>query len=184
MPDRSQIFNQIVKFHYASDFVKMISSLAVGYAMDSDDQQMKKIKEFFYSVDVNPDGCLTLKEMQSSKDKFIDENLAEVEDEPFCSNGLKWKEIFTSIDLDNDGRADFHEFYTAAMDKTELLNQTNIRKIFTTLDHDRNQSLERKDFLRLMPTNLNKTGKVRHTKGPFFETNEKAGTREDIDMVN
>lgn len=35
-----------------------------------------------------------------------------------------------------------------------------------------------------MPTNLNKEGKKRDNKGPFFETNDKAGKEEDIIKVN
>ena len=34
----------------------------------------------------------------------------------------KWSEILQNIDLDGNGRIDFHEFYTAAVDHKKVFN--------------------------------------------------------------
>ena len=82
--------------------------------------------------------------------------------------------MFKGLDLDGDKRCDFHEIHAAAINHNDLFCDKNIDKIFKTLDHNKNNYLEIDDFTRLMPTNLNKFGKVRYNnKGPFFEQNNK-----------
>lgn len=95
------------------------------------------------------------------------------EDELFGQFNPRWTRVFGSLDLDGDKRCDFHEFYSATVNHEELLTDQIIKQIFKNLDHNKNGYLEIEDFTRLMPTNLNKTGKVRYQKGPFFETNSK-----------
>ena len=86
-----------------------------------------------------------------------------------------------NIDLDGDGRLDFHEFYTAACNHNEIMTKSNINALFNVLDHNQDNLLDVKDLIRVLPTNLNKTGKVRNRLGPFFETNDKAATQEEND---
>ena len=69
--------------------------------------------------------------------------------------------MFQSIDLDGDGRADFHEFYTAAINHREILTQDNLDNIFKILDFNKSYSLEINDFQKMLPTNLNRKGIVR-----------------------
>ena len=67
------------------------------------------------------------------------------------------------MDLDGDGRADFHEFFTAAVNKKQLLTKDTIKKVFDILNFDAGHThkdyLVMKDFLKIIPTNLNKAAK-------------------------
>jgi calcium-dependent protein kinase len=46
----------------------------------------------------------------------------------------KWQDILQKIDLDGNGRIDFHEFYTAAVDHKKVFNDQNIFKAFQIID--------------------------------------------------
>jgi Ca2+-binding EF-hand superfamily protein len=50
--------------------------------------------------------------------------------------GLKenWTSILETIDLDNDGRIDFNDFFTAAMDPGKVFTDQNIEKVFKMID--------------------------------------------------
>ena len=68
--------------------------------------------------------------------------------------------MFDSVDLDNDGRADFHEFYTASANLDKILTEDNLNQIFKILDYDKSDRLDLENLMRVLPTNLNKEGKV------------------------
>lgn len=53
------ILNRIAKYSKTSDFYKMIVSLAIGIKVYQDTDEEKKLENFFYTFDDNPDGCLT-----------------------------------------------------------------------------------------------------------------------------
>ena len=80
------------------------------------------------------------------------------------------------IDLDGDGRCDFHEFCAAAIDHRELLTDSNLKTIFNMLDADQDSTINIDEFMHQLPTNMNKElSKVKIRKkvtGPFFQTNE------------
>jgi len=64
------------------------------------------------------------------------------------------------VDLDGDGRADFHEFYAAAVDHIELLSDQNINLVFKTLDINSNNKIEITELNQLMPRNFNRSGRL------------------------
>jgi Ca2+-binding EF-hand superfamily protein len=183
--DKADLFNKLVSFSKTPNFFKMIASFAVGLGMDEGLEDQKQIiKQAFYQMDENPDGCLTINELIKAKDKLIATASGELdEDQPFMTCDC-WDGVFQSIDLDGSGRIDFHEFYSATVDHTKLLTKDKLEKVFRTLDCNRDGYLDMDDFKKILPTNLNRSGKVRRSRGPFFETNEKAGKKEEIDMVN
>ena len=39
---------------------------------------------------------------------------------------MKWDEILRKCDLDGDGRIDFHEFFTAALNYQKIITKENI----------------------------------------------------------
>ena len=96
---------------------------------------------------------------------------------------IGWSEIHKKIDMDGDGRIDFHEFLAAIFDQKDLFNDDyhNLERIFKYLDTDtkpgRKSSegdgiLDINDLMRNMPTNLNINGEVRdmgHTAGALFK---------------
>lgn len=63
------------------------------------------------------------------------------------------------------------------------MTNSNIEALFGILDHDKNNIIDLKDLQKVLPTNLNKEGKMRHRLGPFFEANEKVGKDDDVEKV-
>ena len=59
--------------------------MAIGLGLDSDMEKKKKIEEFFYTVDVNPDGCIAKKELSKAVDEFLETEKGnkEIEKQPF-----------------------------------------------------------------------------------------------------
>ena len=76
----------------------------------------------------------------------------------FNFKDLNWDEIFKEIDLDGDGRIDFHEFCVAAVDHKKLLSTQNLKYIFSTLDLDHSGTIELQEFKNNLPSSF-KQGK-------------------------
>ena len=70
--------------------------------MNANKEDIKLLKEAFNEIDTNHDGVITYEDLQQVKSEKI-------------SVG-QWTEIFRECDLDGDGRIDFEEFMTAAVD--------------------------------------------------------------------
>ena len=63
------------------------------------------------------------------------------------SEECNWKQVMVSIDLDGDGRCDYHEFCAAAIDHRLLLTDMNLRTIFNTLDLDQDNNINIAEFM-------------------------------------
>jgi len=118
---------------------------------------------FFYQNDINPDGCLSKDELEKSIEKLIKESGNTLKGEE-CGKWNQWDKVFTSMDMDGDCRADFHEFYTAAVDHKIILSDSNLETIFSTLNPSKKEFIDKEDFKKILPTNLNKKGKVRRPR--------------------
>ena len=58
-----------------------------------------------------------------------------------------WSELVEQLDANGDGLIDYGEFITAAVNRTRLLNEENLRIAFNLLDKDGNGQIS-KDELR------------------------------------
>ena len=76
----------------------------------------------------------------------------------FNFKDLKWEDIFKEIDLDGDGRIDFHEFCVAAVDHKKLMNTQNLQYVFQTLDIDSSGTIELEELKGSLPSTF-KRGK-------------------------
>ena len=62
--------------------------------------------------------------------------------------------------MDNDGRVDWHEFYTAVIDynNANVFSDQNRNMIFNTLDRHSDNYFDIEDLKKILNTNLNKEG--------------------------
>ena len=134
---------EIIQFSKCSKFSKMITSLLLGLRHDSED--LSVLKDLFHKIDVNNDGSISRKEFEKAADELHDSSFFNFKD-------LKWDEIFKEIDLDGDGRIDFHEFCVAAVDHKKLLSTQNLKYVFQTLDMDDSGTIELDEFKGSLPS--------------------------------
>ena len=76
----------------------------------------------------------------------------------FNFKDLDWGSIFKEIDLDGDGRIDFHEFCVAAIDHKKLLSTQNLKFVFQTLDINSSGTIDLKKLKCSLPSTF-KRGK-------------------------
>lgn len=141
LQDQVDIFNRICRYAAASDFNKMLTSLAIGLGYNS---QMKectqKIEKLFYQYEKNPNSTLTYLDFVNVKADLVsnedldNENLFKQDDLQFLQVSDWRTSVFDKLDLDGDKRVDFHEFYSAAIDHKELFNSDTIDSLFKILD--------------------------------------------------
>ena len=59
---------------------------------------------------------------------------------------VSWREMFSLMDHNGDGKISFHEFLTGATNKAHLLNEETLDKAFNLLDRDGDGYLEANDL--------------------------------------
>ena len=70
-------------------------------------------------MDTNQDGTLSLDEIKQAESKLKSFKI-----------GGKWQDVLKQCDLDGDGKIDFHEFFTAAIDHKKVLTKQNLAYAF------------------------------------------------------
>jgi calmodulin len=70
--------------------------------MNANKEDITAMVNAFNEIDTNHDGVITYEDLQQVKSKKI--------------SGERWIQIFRECDLDGDGRIDFEEFMSAAVD--------------------------------------------------------------------
>ena len=88
--------------------------------MNADKDEVRQMKEIFNEIDTNHDGVITYEDLQQVKSKKI--------------SGERWIAIFKQCDLDGDGRIDFEEFMSAAVDQNKIFTEENIKVAFNLFD--------------------------------------------------
>ena len=61
--------------------------------------------------------------------------------------------MFEKIDLDGDGKLDFHEFMAGAVDHQKLLTKQNLQYMFKLFDVNNDGVIELDEFKNALPTN-------------------------------
>ena len=83
----------------------------------------------FLSLDTSQDGFLSTDELQVGMGQVLGLVNAGSQD---------WHELVHQLDTNQDGKIDYGEFITAAVNRTKLLNEENLRIAFTLFDKDGN----------------------------------------------
>ena len=106
------------------------------------EEEIKKIKEVFQSIDVDNDGKLSLEEMKkalSSGEVKFDFN----------------EEIFKQIDTDNSGNIEYTEFISACIEKNIYLNEEKLKEAFKLFDADGSGKISRDEIEKVLKLGSN-----------------------------
>ena len=101
------------------------------------EQDIKKIKEVFQSIDVDNDGKLSLEEMKKA----------------IALNDIKFdfnEEVFKSIDTDNSGNIEYTEFISASIEKNVYLNEEKLKDAFKLFDADNSGKISRAEIEKVL----------------------------------
>jgi len=93
-------------------------------------------------MDTDNDGALTYKEIQAAEKTLKSFKI-----------GGKWQDIMKQCDLDGDGKIDFHEFFTAAVNHQKVLTKQNLKFAFETFDINGDGSIDIDEFKTSLPSN-------------------------------
>ena len=90
---------------------------------------LAELRKVFLMLDVSKDGFLTKEELRGGMTDALGNLTADRTD---------WDEMVDQLDVNGDGKIDYSEFMTAAIDRRVLLNMENLEKAFKLFDADNN----------------------------------------------
>ena len=91
----------------------------------------------FLQVDTSNDGFLSLDEIKQGMGKVLGSVQADSPD---------WIELVEQLDTNGDGKIDYSEFITAAVNRSRLLNAQNLEIAFKMFDQDGNGKISRDEL--------------------------------------
>ena len=106
------------------------------------EDEIKKIKEVFQSIDADNDGKLSLEEMKKA----------------LSSGEIKYdfnEEIFKQIDTDNSGNIEYTEFISACIEKNIYLNEEKLKEAFKLFDADGSGKISRDEIEKVLKLGSN-----------------------------
>ena len=128
------------KFAKANKFQKCIFSVILGLRADKED--LKRLKAVFETIDKDMDGSLSYKEIEAAEKTLKGELKIQG----------KWKDIMKQCDLDGDGKIDFHEFFTAAVNHQKAMTDENLSYAFNMFDTNGDGSIDIEEFRNALPS--------------------------------
>lgn len=126
-----KIIERLVQFQSASRLRKTILSYLAARASD---EEMKNEIDFFYQIDQNSDGYITLKELKKG--------LKDIEG----STEIDIEGIMKHIDTDNNGAINFNEFLAATLNNNISKDYERIAKAFKFFDRDNDGFIDDKEL--------------------------------------
>lgn len=124
--------------------------MLIGLRSDKDD--LKRLQYAFEAMDANKDGTLSKDEFEQAATLVQTFRFKDKEDR-------RWTEVFSKIDLDGDGRLDFHEFIAGAVDHQKMLTKKNLQYMFKLFDVNNDGVIELDEFKNTLPTQYRPTVK-------------------------
>ena len=127
--------------NYANS-TKLRKAVLTYIASRLSEEEIKKIKEAFQSIDIDHNGKLSLEEMKKVFEKS-DLNLEFNE------------EIFKQIDTDNSGTIEYTEFISACIEKNVYLNEQKLKDAFSLFDSDKSGKISRDEIEKVLKLGVN-----------------------------
>tara|TARA_B110000285_G_C14962238_1_gene532251 strand:- start:388 stop:819 length:432 start_codon:yes stop_codon:yes gene_type:complete len=129
-----------MEFEKSTKFQKTVLSVLMDLKFDKNN--MKEMREIFLKVDSNNDGVISIDEFKAAQKKV----------KCFSLGKLKWDTILRRIDLDGDGKLDYHEFYTACVNHQKLISKENIKFAFEVFDKNGDGEISVAELQQILPT--------------------------------
>lgn len=91
------------------------------------------LRRKFEAIDSNKDGFITRDELETFKQDAL-----KSEFEAIVGRAVNLDEVFSMLDMNNDGKVSYAEFLAGASNKADLINEEQLRIAFDTMDLNRN----------------------------------------------
>jgi serine/threonine protein kinase len=105
----------------------------------ADKEELKRLRQIFYKIDLNLDGKISKEELYLAyKDAGIQISKEELE------------KIIKSIDFDGNGSIEYEEFIRVTLPKDQLFTDINLKNAFDMFDLDKNGSISMSEILEVI----------------------------------
>ena len=111
--------------------------------LKGDKEDLANLKIAFKEMDTDMDGSLSLQEIEAAQGKL----------KKLGIKLGKYQYIMKQCDLDGDGKIDFHEFFTAAVDHKKVLTKQNLTAAFQIFDTNGDGEIDIDEFKLALPSN-------------------------------
>ena len=114
--------------------------ISILLGLKGDQKDLERIKMIFKTIDEDSNGSVTKQEILKidKKHKLTEQS--------------HWGKILRNLDLEANGRVDFHDFFTATVDHNKYLTKQNIDYMFTTFDLNGDGKLDLDEFNFVVPS--------------------------------
>ena len=121
-----------------SSFNKIKKSVINFISSRLNDDEIEKLKNIFYEMDINKDGTITLDEMQDCLSKMFKNNKNYIEN------------LFNEIDTNKSGRIEYTQLISALIDQQTYLKDEKLKEAFDNLDKDKNGKISNDEFVEFL----------------------------------
>ena len=129
---------KIEPFKNYSNSNKLRKAVLTYIASRLSEEEIKKIKAIFQTIDIDNDGKLSLEELKKAVS---------------LTDGMKMENIeqmFKSIDTDNSGNIEYTEFISASIEKNVYLNEEKLKEAFKLFDADGSGKISRAEIEKVL----------------------------------
>ena len=106
-------------------------------ALKVQSSELVNLKQMFLRLDTSQDGFLSVDELQVGMGQVLGLMRAGSQD---------WEQLVNQLDTNQDGKIDYGEFITAAVNRSRLLNEENLRIAFNLFDKDGNGLISKEEL--------------------------------------
>jgi len=137
----NEVSKKTIKKYYS--FNKIKKSIINFISSRLNDEEIEKLKNIFYEMDINKDGTITLDEMEQCLSKMFKNNKTYIEN------------IFNEIDTNKSGRIEYTQFISALIEQETYLKNEKLKEVFEKLDKNKNGKISNSEFLEFLKLQKN-----------------------------